>query len=824
MDHEQQQQLKKVEKKAGFITNVTLGIFQSLFVFVIVILLFLGALGAGIGAGYFASLVADTSLMERDDFDRAFGNITETSYLNYADGSQIATISSDLLRTTVSSEEISTLLKDAIVSVEDENFYEHSGFVPKAVLRALISEVTGLGSSGGSTLTQQLIKQQVLTDETTFDRKANEILLAAQAEKFYTKDEIVTTYLNVSPFGRNNRGQNIAGVQEAAEGIFGVSAAEVNLAQAAFIAGLPQSPIVYSPYTQGGALKEDYSAGLERKDEVLFAMYREGLISEADYNDAKNYDLAADFLPQATAETDDRDFLYYSVMDEAINVLAEQLALNDGLSETDYQESTNMNQYLTRAERQIENNGYTVTSTIDQSLYDSMQQAAVDYGYMLQDGSGNEVQTGTVMMDNTTGKILAFLGSLDYSTNQNNHALTTQRQPGSTIKPVLAYGPAVDQGLIGTESKIASYEVKYKTIDQPIENANGVSGVGNFLSTRAALQASDNVTAYHTYQEIQDTLGANYVYENYLSKMNFPDNGDWNTESAPLGTSIVTVLDMVNSYQTLANGGNYLEGYLVENIVDNAGNVIYQHQADPVQVYSQSAASIMNNLMESVITAAQTTSFKGILTGLNSPIGQADWAGKTGTTEDNTDSWLIVQTPAITIGNWSGKDDNSALYGYSGVRSGNFLAYMVNRLYQTNSTVFGADQKFSLSSDVQSVQVSDVTGLRKGNFTYENKSYSDPGSLVTSLWASGATIANSRYNFGIGGTTENYQSYWAQHNASSTTSSSDSRSSGSNSNNSATTDNDSDDADSDNDTGTDNNNTDEETPADDTITEGNNTE
>lgn len=152
--------------------------------------------------------------------------------------------------------------------------------VPKALVRALISDATGIGgSSGGSTLTQQLVKQQILSDETTFKRKANEILLALRIEKYFSKDEIVTTYLNVSPFGRNNKGENIAGVEEAAKGLFGKSAKDLNLPQAAFIAGLPQSPIVYTPYTNTGALKDDLSLGMKRKDFVLFSMYREKAIS-----------------------------------------------------------------------------------------------------------------------------------------------------------------------------------------------------------------------------------------------------------------------------------------------------------------------------------------------------------------------------------------------------------------------------------------------------------------------------------------------------------------------------------------------------------------
>lgn len=187
-------------------------------------------------------------------------------------------------------------------------------------------------------------------------------LLAAQVEKHFSKNEIISMYLNVSPFGRNNKGQNIAGVQEAAKGIFGVNAKDVNLPQAAFIAGLPQSPITYSPYTNTGSLKEDLSAGLNRKDVVLFSMYRENKITKQQYEEAKAYDLTKDFLPQQIAEQSDREFLYYTVMGEATEIITKQLAEKD---DADLSDSSVYDAYYQKAQQTIQNKGYTIHSTID---------------------------------------------------------------------------------------------------------------------------------------------------------------------------------------------------------------------------------------------------------------------------------------------------------------------------------------------------------------------------------------------------------------------------------------------------------------------------
>ena len=222
--------------------------------FYIIIILF-GMLGAGTAFGYLASQIDSVKVPSKESLVSQVTSLTRISEMSYSDGSSIASIDTDLLRTPVESDEISDNVKKAIIATEDENFESHDGVVPKAVFRATLASVLGLGeTSGGSTLTQQLIKQQILGDDPTFRRKSREIIYALALERYLSKDEILTDYLNVSPFGRNNKGENIAGIEEAAQGIFGVSASDLTIPQAAFLAGLPQSPIVYSPYTATGQL------------------------------------------------------------------------------------------------------------------------------------------------------------------------------------------------------------------------------------------------------------------------------------------------------------------------------------------------------------------------------------------------------------------------------------------------------------------------------------------------------------------------------------------------------------------------------------------
>ncbi|GCF93449.1 peptidase [Enterococcus florum] len=752
--------------------NVTIRVVKALLLGFVVVLFLGGMLGMGIGAGYFAYLVEGTATPTKTEIQQKVGDVTESSKMLYADDQEIATISADPIRQKVNSDEISPWVKKAIVATEDEYFYEHHGVVPKAVVRALISEVTGLGgSSGGSTLTQQLIKQQVLTNETSFKRKANEIVLALDVEKYLSKDEILTAYLNVSPFGRNNKGQNIAGVEEAAMGIFGVHAKDLNLPQAAFIAGLPQSPIIYSPYTSTGDVKEDYSIGMDRKNNVLFNMYREKLISKEEYEEAKNYDLSQNFQPRQEVEVEEHGFLYYTIYNEAVQLLAKQQATQDGVSEEDFAKSEVSTRYVEQAKVKMQNHGLTVHSTIDKNVYDAMQLGAAEYGQYLDNGSGIPIETGNILMDNKTGRIYGFVGSRDYSTNQNNHAFDTIRQPGSSIKPLLVYGPAIDQGLIGSGTRIADFPMKYQRGEhagQELENATG-KGSSTFQTAREALVESTNIPAYHVYQDLVQQKGSEqFVYDHYLKKMHYPANDAWGVESAPLGTVETTTLNQVNGFQALANEGVYQEGYMVDSITDNAGNVVYQHQEQPVQVYSKATATIMNDMMRSVINEQQTTPFKSLLSGANYTLSTADWVGKTGTTDNYKDNWLIVSTPSVTLGSWTGRDDNQPMDSNAGNRTANYMAWLAARIYSVNPTIFGVEQKFELSDDVIQERVSTFTGLKPGRVSNNGTSYQVPAGESTSLWAKDGPGDNA-YEFGIGGNEDNYRSYWNTRNRSGNT-------------------------------------------------------
>lgn len=723
--------------------------------FYIIVILF-GMLGVGLAFGYLASQIDAVKVPDKESLVSQVTSLTRVSQMSYSDGSSIAAIDTDLLRTPVASDAISENIKHAIVATEDENFEGHDGVVPKAVFRATLGSVLGLGeTSGGSTLTQQLIKQQILGDDPTFKRKSREIIYALALERYLSKDEILTDYLNVSPFGRNNKGENIAGIEEAAQGIFGVSANDLTIPQAAFLAGLPQSPIVYSPYTAAGKLKDadNMSYGLSRQQDVLYNMYRAGYLTKDEYNEYKSYDISQDFIQPASASTSYHDFLYYSVLEEAQDIMYDYLIEKNGVSEQELKNDATKESYRKLASDTLQQGGYTVKTTIDKNVYNAMQNAVSQYGGTLDQGSSQTVDVGNVLMDNSTGAILGFIGGRDYSTNQNNHAFDTARSPGSSIKPIIAYGIAIDQGLLGSASMLSNYPTNFSS-GQPIMHGNDV-GTG-MINLQEALNVSWNIPAYWTYQML---LNNNVDVESYMKKMGYSiDN--YNIESLPLGGGIeTTVLQQVNAYQMISNGGVYLKGYLVDSITDNQGNVIYKHKANPVRVFSEATASILNQLLKEVVTGGATTEFYKDLQAINGSAAQADWSGKTGTTDNYTDVWLMLSTPKVTLGGWAGNDDNTSLDSMAGYRyNAQYMANLVNSIYNANSNTFGTG-KYNLSSNVMKSTVLKATGLQPGTVTVNGRSLNVSGETTTSYWAK-TGAGNMTYKFAIGGTDSDYTKAW----------------------------------------------------------------
>ncbi|MGT2712752.1 penicillin-binding protein PBP1B [Streptococcus oriscaviae] len=759
MTSKEENKVAKNEEKETFplspkeIGGIVLRTFKLLLDFAGVLIFLVALFGIGVGLGYVGSLFDNVTVPDTTQLVQEVSEVSRISKVVYSNGSLISEINSDLLRTPVEGTAISDYLKQAVIATEDETFESHNGVVPKAVIRAALGSI-GLGSSsGGSTLTQQLIKQQIVGDAPTFTRKANEIVSALALERVMSKEEILTTYLNVSPFGRNNQGRNIAGAEEAAQGIFGRPAKDLTVPQAAFIAGLPQSPIVYSPYHSDGSFKadEDMAFGIERQKDVLYNMYRAGYLSQADYETYKAYDIKQDFIAPNPVTGDTKDYLYYEVMEEAEQAMYQYLVKRDQVSENDLKNDATKEAYTELAKKELSQGGYTVFSTVDKGIYETMQSVVANYGHVLDSGN-TYVETGSVLIDNTTGAILGFIGGRDYASNQNNHAFDTERSPASTIKPLLAYGIAMDQGLIGSASILSNYPTNFSS-GAPI--MYGTSRGTGMMNLQTAIDQSVNIPAFWTYKMLRN---AGVDAKAYMDKMNY-HIPLYDIESVPLGGGVeISVLTNTNAYQALVSGGVYHKHYIVEKITAPDGTVVYQHEVKPVQVYSKATSSIMTQLLRQVVNSGFTTTFRSRLGGLNPQATGVDFVGKTGTSNDVNDVWLMLASPKVTLGTWAGNDDNSQMYVWTGYHNNSqYVAHIVDALYRINPSMF--EGRFELDSSVIASSVVASTGQKPGTVQVNGRQVQVSGAMTTSYWAkNGAPVTT--YKFMVGGTDSDYAQAW----------------------------------------------------------------
>ncbi|WP_446454432.1 transglycosylase domain-containing protein [Tuanshanicoccus yangjingiae] len=765
--------------------NVFFNVLKRFVIYLLLIGILFGAMAGGIGAGYFAYLVSKTTPPTREQMAEQINRVDQQSTLYYADGSQIANVRADIVRNVAELQDISQYIIDGLVATEDEYFYEHPGVVPKAILRATLQALLTSGSgTGGSTLTQQLVKQQLLTNDVTFLRKANEILLALRVENHFSKDEILTAYLNISPFGRNNSGDNIAGILSASQGIFGKSPKEVNLPQAAFLVGLPQAPYAYTPYTQTGELQTDQSAGVERMKEVLFRMYRTQKITKEEYESAIAYDITKDFIPTVHRNEERQTYLYQAMMHGAIEQLMRLNIAEKNLSwEQVNADPEWYNEFYYAAEEQLRTGGYRVYTTINKEIYDQLQASAAEHidelgatydGVYTNPDTGEEtyyvesVQSGVVVMDNTTGRVLGFVSGTDYENNQIDHAFRMRRSPGSTIKPLAVYGPAIEHNLINPSTVIPDTAFEKVFDDGTTWTPTNYGGVysDGFLTARTALLRSDNLPAVRVYQEI---INQNIPVFDYLQKMGFDVVDSYTKEDTQnlafsLGgvTTGPTVFEQTRAFTTFANNGKYVDGYFIEKIEDAFGNTVYQHDTQPVDVFSEDTNYLMVDMLRDTNTEGT-----GRTAAANMAMG-GDWIAKSGISENSRDVWYIASTPKITIGTWIGYDNRYVDYtidindGFDreSVRIQKYWANLANDLYAKYPDIFGTEQVFAKPDSVQETEVIQSTGTLPGTITVNGTPVSITSPLVNEVFKTTNPAPPLDYRFIFGASEEELQRFW----------------------------------------------------------------
>ncbi|SOC39269.1 transglycosylase domain-containing protein [Salinicoccus kekensis] len=648
----------------------------NVILFFILTVSLLGLLAFSIGLGYFAALVNDEEIQSNEELEVALTEMTESTTVAFGSGESLGTLRADLIRERVDSDDINPYVKDAVIATEDEHFYEHNGVVPKAFMRAALQVFAGGDdSTGGSTLTQQLVKNQLLTNETTFDRKAIELLLAFRVEKLLDKDEILEAYLNAVSFGRNSNGQNIAGIQAAAEGVFGKDAADLNLAESAFLAGMPQNPYAYTPFMQGGTVKdEEYlQPGKNRQEFVLDRMLLEEKITEEEHAEALDYDIYANLTDSVVVPNQNYPFLTDEVERRGVQILKYVLAEEDGLTREEVDATPLINQdYTEQANQALRYQGYHITTTIEKDIYDLMQDVKDSNFYYYGDRSSEDAidaddsdaedevmqhEIGAVLKENDTGRILGFIGGRDHDESSINHATQTSRNVGSTMKPLITFGPALDKGIVAPDTVLLDEKFEIPELNWAPANYDYEEEFG-LISTKHALSNSYNLSTLRLWADVREENP-----REYFERMNLPLQEDMNP-SLPLGPNDLSVEQNVDAFSSFAQDGTMTEGYMIESITSPDGEVVYEHEPVVNEVWKDSTAFLMSDMLTE---SFQTGSAYHISDFYDSISSDYDFAAKTGTSNSFVDSWFMGYNPEVTLGLWMGYDANiPQVSGYEG--------------------------------------------------------------------------------------------------------------------------------------------------------------
>lgn len=530
-------------------------------------------------------------------------------------------------RTVVSQQDIPEGVKLATVASEDDEFYQHKGIDWKGILRAVYKDaVSGSASQGGSTITQQLIKNALLGQEKTVTRKVKEIILAVKIEKKFTKDQLLWWYLNQIPYGSNTYG-----IEEAAQTFFGIPAKELSLAQGALLTALIKRPSYLSPY---GKHVDEL---LAKKDWVLMRMFELKMITKEQYQKAK------------------AEKLVFSTQFNSIRAPHFTLMVRDYLVEK-YGEDAVMNE------------GMKVTTTLDMNLQDIAEGVVKKYGDINQT-KYKASNAAFVAADPKTGEILAMVGSRDYFNTENggnfNVATSPHRQPGSSFKPFV-YATAFEKGFtdktvlfdLPTEfnpSCPASADGKNKKCYHPQDYTGKFVGP---IVARQALAQSMNIPAV-------EMLYMAGISDSIKTAQRFGittlDNANDVGLALVLGGAGVKLVDMVSAYGVFANDGVHLPQQYILQITNADGTVVEQNQGTGQRVLSQQSSRTVCSILSD--NEARTPLF-GASSALY--IAGRQVAAKTGTTNDGRDAWIIGFTPSLVAGAWAGNNDNTPMINRGG--------------------------------------------------------------------------------------------------------------------------------------------------------------
>ena len=643
------------------------------------------------------------------------------SYIYDKDGNQIAELSASEKNIYLKYEDIPRDAVNAFIAVEDRNFWTNNGYDMKGIFRVAVTYLKSQGSliHGASTITQQLARKIYLTNEVSIARKVKEIMIATELTKKYTKKQIMEFYVNNCCFANN-----IYGIEAAADAYFRISASELTLSQAAYLCAIPNRPTYYNPYT-------DPERAIERRDKILQDMHECGYITESELTEALSEEIT---IAEPKRNSSDRVNNYQTTY--ALNCAVKYMMQEEGFTfqyDFDSEESYKSYQeqydtWYSDVRDRIYTGGYKIYTSLDSEAQNSLQ-SIIDNGLNMDVSIGSsgmyDFQGALTAIDNNTGKVIAVVGGRSQEGFLNTYTLNrsyqSHRQPGSTIKPLVVYTPALMQGYT-ENSTLNNIDVSVAKKSKTVSTMSGSP-----FSLRSAVEQSKNGCAYQLFNDIGAGYGLSFIKAMNYDKIVPQDE----TLSAALGglTYGATTEQMAGAYAALENHGTYRETSCITSIKDLDGKEKYLEPLEK-EVYSPQAADKMVDILKGVISRGTAASMKW------SSASKVEAAGKTGTTNDSKDGWFCGITPYFTIAVWVGFDTPKTL-----------------------SNLYGATYPASIWKESM-LYLLDSYGYETGSFEKANGTGSDtdayaneeflPGRADDEVLSDGYTVADYRRDRTIG--------------------------------------------------------------------------
>jgi len=570
-------------------------------------------------------------------------------------------------------DDIPNWLEDAFVAIEDQRFLNHNGVDWKRTAGAVFNEIFKGGSSyGGSSITQQLVKNVTGERDRKYTRKIKEIIRALVLETRLSKQQILELYLNTIYLGHGCNG-----VESAARVYFDKSVSDLTLAESASIAGITQYPALYDPY-------ENREENIKKQRIVLSKMLELGYIDQSDYDEAIAQEL--EFKKGDEFLNSNQSYFADQIVEDVIDDLCE---------EYDYSEAI--------ATKMIYNSGLRIYTTVDKNVQNYAEEVFEKDSNFPSSG-GKELQAAMVITEPSTGYVKAIVGGRGEKAGSRllNRATQTTRQSGSTIKPLSVYAPAIDLGLITPDSIVA---------DEPI-NIGGWAPKNYYnyfngnMTVRAAVNVSANIPAVKVLQKVTVEKSfdymANKLHFDTLVDRDIRDGKvytDKTLASLALGglTDGVTVADMTSAYASFANNGVYIEPLTYTKVEDNQGKTLLVKKPESNVAFKPTTAYLVNQLLKGVVTSG---------TAAGSTIAGMDTAGKTGTTDDDTDRWFAGYTPYYSAVVWVGYDNSTSLPAFSANPALALWKKVMVKIHQNLNNKY-----FTRPSGIVGAEVCSQTGL-----------------------------------------------------------------------------------------------------------------